>query len=184
MSWKPIETAPEGQVILLCDGRGNRWTDLYDETGEYVNGCGLPPIWWTPLPEPPIEKSQLVEEVDWPPLKTYSPEEFILRKEDFPELSIYQPGDPCNLSFHNDKGEVGRIEFGGSKVIFTGSADESALAFVEFVARAFKARLEAERAPLQAEIEALQARINKGIVGANAFAHKDDDFCFYRCGKH
>lgn len=51
-AWQPIDTAPIGEVVLLCDARGNRWTDCSAFLPD--NGCGLPAKWWMPLPEPPV----------------------------------------------------------------------------------------------------------------------------------
>jgi hypothetical protein len=41
--------------VLLCDARGNRWTDVgqLDSDLYIYNSCGLPPTHWMPLPEAP-----------------------------------------------------------------------------------------------------------------------------------
>lgn len=53
--WKPIATAPEGPVVLLCDRFGNRWADVSPGEWWHLEGCGYPPTHWQPLPEPPSE---------------------------------------------------------------------------------------------------------------------------------
>lgn len=49
--WRPIESAPWDEVVLLCDANGNRWTDC--APGHPANGCGMPAIAFMPLPAPP-----------------------------------------------------------------------------------------------------------------------------------
>lgn len=56
--WRRIESAPNpdlgySPVVLLCDQRGNRWTDVWPGESWDHNGCGLPPTHWMDLPEPP-----------------------------------------------------------------------------------------------------------------------------------
>jgi hypothetical protein len=52
-----------------------------------------------------------------------------------------------NMTFHNQDGkQVGELNFNGPEMVFTGDADESAKVFFDFIASAFKARLEQERA--------------------------------------
>ena len=51
-AWQPIETAPINQVLLFCDDRGNRWTDLHRRR------TGLPPLYWMSLPVPPAAIAQ------------------------------------------------------------------------------------------------------------------------------
>lgn len=57
-----------------------------------------------------------------------------------------------NISFHNNGKEVGKLDFNGPKLVFTGDAEESAKVFIDWVAQSFAARLEDER---NAEREAL-----------------------------
>ena len=57
-----------------------------------------------------------------------------------------------NISFHNNGKEVGKLDFNGSALVFTGDAEESAKVFVDWIARSFAGRLEEER---KAEREAL-----------------------------
>ena len=45
--WQPMYTAPEHEVILLCDEYGNRWTGTEDS-----RDCGAYAIKWLPLPRP------------------------------------------------------------------------------------------------------------------------------------
>lgn len=52
MKWLPIESAPNSDVVVLfCDERGNRWTDVAYDKSEACTGHK--PIYWMPLPEPP-----------------------------------------------------------------------------------------------------------------------------------
>lgn len=50
-----------------------------------------------------------------------------------------------NLTFHRDGKEVGKFDFNGPEMIFEGDAAESAKVFVDWVANAFRGRLEEER---------------------------------------
>jgi hypothetical protein len=50
-----------------------------------------------------------------------------------------------NLTFHRDGQEVGKFDFNGPEMIFEGDAAESAKVFVDWVANAFRGRLEEER---------------------------------------
>jgi hypothetical protein len=67
-----------------------------------------------------------------------------------PTLTI--PKQNYNLTFHNNTGtnglgkQVGRMDFNGPEMIFEGDAAESAKVFIDWIATAFKGRLEEERA--------------------------------------
>jgi len=55
-----------------------------------------------------------------------------------------------NISFHNNSEggtgkEVGKLDFNGPALVFTGDAEESAKVFIDWVARCFHGRLEEER---------------------------------------
>ena len=56
-----------------------------------------------------------------------------------------------NFIMHNANGEVGRLDFNGPKLIFTGDAEESAKAFLDWLALSWGKRLQEER---EAEREA------------------------------
>jgi hypothetical protein len=50
-----------------------------------------------------------------------------------------------NISFHNNGKEVGKLDFNGPALVFTGEAEESAKVFIDWLARSFAGRLEEER---------------------------------------
>jgi hypothetical protein len=50
-----------------------------------------------------------------------------------------------NMTFNNNGGEVGKLDFNGPEMVFTGNADESAKVFLDWIAEAFKTRLQQER---------------------------------------
>lgn len=52
---------------------------------------------------------------------------------------------------HNGEGEIGRLDFNGPEMIFSGDADKSALLFFDYIGKYFDQRLKAER---QAELDA------------------------------
>ena len=55
------------------------------------------------------------------------------------------------FTMHNADGEVGRLDFNGPKLIFTGDAEESAKVFFDYLALSWSKRLQEER---EAEREA------------------------------
>jgi hypothetical protein len=50
-----------------------------------------------------------------------------------------------NISFHNNGKEVGKLDFNGPAMVFTGDAEESAKVFIDWLAQSFAGRLEEER---------------------------------------
>ena len=67
-------------------------------------------------------------------------------------LSVGTISPNYNISFHNNGKEVGKLDFNGPAMVFTGEAEESAKVFVDWIAQSFAGRLEEER---KAEREAL-----------------------------
>jgi hypothetical protein len=55
------------------------------------------------------------------------------------------PKPNYTLIFHNSGNEeIGRLDFNGDGLAFEGNANESAIAFVDYIAKVFKGRLEQE----------------------------------------
>lgn len=50
-----------------------------------------------------------------------------------------------DIIFTNHAGEVGRLDFNGPEMVFTGKADESAKVFFDYIAQCFAERLKAGR---------------------------------------
>jgi len=65
-------------------------------------------------------------------------------------LSIGNIKPNYNISFHKNTDtsgagvQVGKLDFNGPKMVFEGDADESAKIFIDWVASAFKGRLDEE----------------------------------------
>jgi len=66
-------------------------------------------------------------------------------------LSFAKPKPNYNITFHNNRDtgglgtQVGRMDFNGPEMVFEGDAAESAKVFIDWIAHAFKGRLEEER---------------------------------------
>jgi hypothetical protein len=75
------------------------------------------------------------------------------------KLAIRDLKPNYNISFHNNGKEVGKLDFNGSALVFTGEAEESAKVFVDWIARRFASRLEEES---KAEREAC-AKVCEGL---------------------
>lgn len=74
------------------------------------------------------------------------------------QLYAFGPLKPdYNITFHNNHDtsgagkQVGKLDFNGPELVFEGDAAESAKVFIDWIATAFKGRLEEER---QAELKA------------------------------
>jgi len=66
------------------------------------------------------------------------------------QLQIADLKPNYNITFHRNgqytpESEVGRLDFNGPELKFTGDAEESAKVFIDWIAHAFKGRLEEER---------------------------------------
>lgn len=70
------------------------------------------------------------------------------------QISVFNFKPDYNISFHNNGQEIGKLDFNGPKMVFTGDAEESAKVFIDWIAGSFHGRLEEER---KAEREACEA---------------------------
>ena len=66
------------------------------------------------------------------------------------QVSTFNFKPNYNISFHNNgEGgtgkEVGKLDFNGPSLVFTGDAEESAKVFIDWIAGSFAGRLEDER---------------------------------------
>jgi hypothetical protein len=87
------------------------------------------------------------------------------------QLAIREIKPNYNISFHNNGKEVGKLDFNGSALVFTGEAEESAKVFIDWIARNFAGRLEEERkAEREALIEITQALLRDDPFDATASA--------------
>jgi hypothetical protein len=76
--------------------------------------------------------------------------------EELPAYTFKPPSEPVfalldtkpnyNITFQRDNKQVGVLDFNGPEMTFSGDMDESAKAFLDWVANAFKGRLDQERA--------------------------------------
>jgi len=57
-----------------------------------------------------------------------------------------------NIAFHNNGQEIGKLDFNGPALVFTGDAEESAKVFIDWIARRFHGRLEEERKAAQLSV--------------------------------
>ena len=65
------------------------------------------------------------------------------------QLAVLDLKPNYNISFHNNGQEIGKLDFNGPELVFTGDAEESAKVFIDWIARSFAARLEEERKAAQ-----------------------------------
>lgn len=65
-------------------------------------------------------------------------------KDTVPGISTIKPN--YNITFCNEGKQLGVIDWNGPEMTFTGDVDESAKIFFDWIAAAFKGRLEQERA--------------------------------------
>ena len=61
------------------------------------------------------------------------------------QLHLLDSKPNYNIAFHNNDQEIGKLDFNGPALVFTGDAEESAKVFIDWVARSFAGRLEEER---------------------------------------
>jgi hypothetical protein len=65
------------------------------------------------------------------------------------QLSVLDLKPNYNIAFHNNGKEIGKLDFNGPALVFTGDAEESAKVFVDWLANWFAGRLEEERKAAQ-----------------------------------
>ena len=61
------------------------------------------------------------------------------------QLSVSNFKPDYNIAFHNNGKEIGKLDFNGPALVFTGDAEESAKVFIDWLARSFAGRLKEER---------------------------------------
>ena len=76
----------------------------------------------------------------------YVPETTYTFKLSDPIIGILDLKPNYNMVFHNGGKQVGVLDFNGPEMVFNGDMNESAKVFFDFIASAFKGRLEQERA--------------------------------------
>jgi len=74
------------------------------------------------------------------------------------QISVFNIKPNYSITFlRNENGvtgkEVGKFDFNGPKMVFTGDAEESAKVFIDWVARSFHGRLEEERKAAQPAVQ-------------------------------
>jgi hypothetical protein len=77
------------------------------------------------------------------------------------QLSVSNFKPNYNISFHNNSKEIGKLDFNGPAMVFTGDAEESAKVFIDWVARSFYGRLEEERKAEREEIAQMCDEVDK-----------------------
>ena len=88
-------------------------------------------------------------------------------------LSIGDIKPNYNITFHNNRDTggtgtmVGKLDFNGPEMVFEGDAAESAKVFIDWIAQAFKGRLQEER---QAELDAC-CDLLEGMHAATTGSH-------------
>ena len=78
------------------------------------------------------------------------------------QLAVLDLKPNYNIRFHNNGQEIGKLDFNGPALVFTGDAEESAKVFIDWIARNFAGRLEEER---KAEREACAKVAEQVLVG-------------------
>lgn len=61
------------------------------------------------------------------------------------QISVFNIKPDYNISFHNNGQEIGKLDFNGPALVFTGDAEESAKVFIDWIAGSFHGRLEEAR---------------------------------------
>ncbi len=76
----------------------------------------------------------------------YEPATYTFKQSSEPIIGILDLKPNYNMTFHNGGKQVGELDFNGPEMVFNGDMNESAKVFFDFIASAFKGRLEQERA--------------------------------------
>jgi hypothetical protein len=70
-------------------------------------------------------------------------DDFVITGASLVTTAIARPN--YNITFHGEGGEIGRLDFNGPEMVFTGNAEESAKVFFDWIAKSFAGRLAEER---------------------------------------
>jgi hypothetical protein len=100
------------------------------------------------------------------PMSVYAP---------LPEFTFTVPKPNYNITFHRHENgvngkEVGKLDFNGPEMVFTGDAAESAKVFIDWVANTFHGRLKEEREAGKKEAEEVTWGIDWGRAGEKSCA--------------
>ena len=95
----------------------------------------------------------------------YEPATYTFKSTSEPIIAAFDMKPNHNMTFHNQDGKhVGTLDFNGPEMVFTGDADESAKVFFEFIANAFRLRLEQERADEREKCEGAAAQAAREAI--------------------
>jgi hypothetical protein len=90
--------------------------------------------------------TQLELEFDEPTFEqgSYKYSSFFIKPSEFPALKLMSLTPNYNLTFHNSGKEIGRLDFNGPQMTFTGDFDQSATVFLDWICTSFSGRLKQE----------------------------------------
>ncbi len=100
----------------------------------------------------------------------YEPATYTFKTTSEPMIAAFDMKPNYNMTFHNGGKQVGVLDFNGPEMVFNGDMNESAKVFFDFIASAFKARLEQERADEREACAKLAEKLtwadNMGVASA------------------
>jgi hypothetical protein len=100
-----------------------------------------------------------------------------------PTLTTFAMKQDYNITFHQyGHGEIGRLDFNGPELVFTGNASESAKVFFDWIAKSFAGRLEEERNALRGELNAKSRELEEARKDAERYRWLREHFMHIFCG--